>query len=158
MAWRPGQSYAQDLRDRVFAHADAGRRVGAIAAALQVGISYVSKALSRRKATGETAARPQCGHVPRKLAGHLEAIRAHVAARPDETLLELKAWLLEAHDVSASRTLLCRTLRDLGLTHKKRLSMQPNRTGPMSRSPARHGKPRSRTSIPREPSSSTRPG
>jgi len=48
MLWRRGKAYSQDLRDRVLARADSGDRVGQIAKALQVSVSYVSKALSRR--------------------------------------------------------------------------------------------------------------
>ena len=55
MLWRRGKAYSQDLRDRVLARADSGDRVGQIAKALQVSVSYVSKALSQRRETGETA-------------------------------------------------------------------------------------------------------
>jgi hypothetical protein len=54
MPWRRGQAYAPDLRERVFASADAGLAVGKIAEALFVSIPYVSKVLSRRRNTGET--------------------------------------------------------------------------------------------------------
>ncbi len=52
MLFRKGQAYSQDLRERVFALSDAGHRVGEIAEALCVSISYVSKALSRRDVPG----------------------------------------------------------------------------------------------------------
>ena len=83
MLWRQGRAYAQDLRERVFAAADAGQPVGRIAEVLFVSISYVAKVLSRRSSTGETTARPQRCHVPRKLRNHLTAIREQVAARPE---------------------------------------------------------------------------
>ena len=67
MLWQRGKAYSQDLRDRVFAAADAGTPVGRIAAMLLVSGPYVSKVLIRRDRTGETAARPQCCHVPAKL-------------------------------------------------------------------------------------------
>lgn len=68
MDWSRGKAYAQDLRDRVFAHADGGHPVGVVAHTLLVSVSYVSKVLSRRRGTGETAARPRRCHVPPKLA------------------------------------------------------------------------------------------
>jgi hypothetical protein len=43
MLWRHGKSYSQDLRERVFAAADGGERVGRIATMLRVSVSYVSK-------------------------------------------------------------------------------------------------------------------
>jgi transposase len=64
-----GRAHPQALRERVFVYADGGMPVGKTAETLLFSISYVSKALSRRERTGETTARPQRGHVPRKLAG-----------------------------------------------------------------------------------------
>ena len=60
----------------------------------QVSVSYIYKALIRRRKTGEvTARRSGCGPKP-KLAPHDDALRARVAAEPDITLAELQAWLL----------------------------------------------------------------
>ncbi len=128
-----GKAHPQALRERVFAYADGGMPVGKIASALLVSISYVSKVLSRRSQTGETAARPQRCHVPLKLAGHLTVIEARVLAHPDATLAELRAWLETEHKVFASLGLLSETLRDLNLTVKKRRFMRPSSSGPMSR-------------------------
>jgi transposase len=129
MAWKRGRAYAQDLRDRVFLAADAASPVGRIAEALSVSISYVSKVLSRRRRTGEIAAKPQCCHVPRKLTEYHTALRERVKARPDATLEELRTWLLETHKVSASATLIWETLAQLRLTLKKRPCTLPSRTG-----------------------------
>ncbi len=122
MLFRRGKAYSQDLRDRVFALSDAGDPVGEIAEALCVSVSYVSKALSRRRDTGERAARPQRCHVPPKLLGLYDAIRTEVTSRPDATLGELRRWLHEKHRVSASDGLMHATLARLGLTHKKDLA------------------------------------
>jgi transposase len=132
MLFCKGQAYSQDLRERVFALFDAGDAVGEIAEALRVSVSYVSKALSRRRETGERSARPQRCHVPPKLLGFYDAIRAEVKARPDATLAELRRWLSETHHVSASEGLMHGTLARLGLTYKKRLCTPPSRNGPMS--------------------------
>ena len=121
MAWRRGKSYAQDLRDRVFAAADDGEPVGRIATMLRVSVSYVSKVLTRRRLTGETTARPQCCHVAPKLGGLYAAIEAQVANRPDATIAELRVWLLETHNISASAGLMNKTLAALDLTFKKSL-------------------------------------
>jgi transposase len=119
MLWQRGRAYAQDLRERVFAAAESGLPVGRIAAMLFVSVSYVSKVLSRRRETGETTARPQRCHVPRNLTEQFTAIRQQVEARPDATIEELCALLLEAHKVSASATLMWETLANLNLTLKK---------------------------------------
>jgi transposase len=81
MLFRRSKAYFQDLRERVFALADAGDAVGEIAQALCVSVLYVSKALSRRRDTGERSARPQRCHVPPKLAALYDTIRAEVASR-----------------------------------------------------------------------------
>ena len=135
MLWRRGKAYSADLRSRVLAAADEGARVGQIAARLRVSVSYVSKVLSRRYRTGETAARPQRCHLTPKLAALHEAIRAEVAARPDATIGELRRWLHETHKVSASEGLMHKTLTRLDLTLKKSPSARPSRTA--RRSPRR---------------------
>src|SRR3954451_9587539 len=119
MLWQRGKSYSQDLRERVFAAADDGEPVGRIATMLRVSVSYVSKVLSRRRLTGQTQARPQRCHVVPKLNGLLAAIEAQVSNRPDATIAELRAWLLETHKVSASTGLMNKTLAALDLTFKK---------------------------------------
>lgn len=139
MPWCRGRSYSQDLRERVFTAFDAGMPVGRIASMLMVSIAYVSKALSRRRQTGEILARPQRCHIPPKLAGFHGRIQEQIAARPDLTLEELKRWLAAEHQVPASVSLLSKTLRQLNLTLKKRLSMRRNRNAPMSRRRVRHG-------------------
>jgi transposase len=137
MLWERGKAYGQDLRERVFAASDAGTPVGVIAKMLLVSTSYVSKALGRRRDTGETTARPQRCHVPPKLKSYHGAIRKHVTARPDATLEELKTWLLETHHVEASATLIWEALNQLDLTLKKRPSTRPNKIVRMS--PGRAG-------------------
>jgi hypothetical protein len=58
MLWQRGKAYSQDLRDRVFAAADAGTPVGRIAEMLLVSGPYVSKVLIRRI----ELAKPRPGH------------------------------------------------------------------------------------------------
>ena len=119
MAWRSGQSYSADLRHRVLAAVDGGSTAGVVALRFGVSVSYIYKALARRRATGETQARAQRSHQGPKLADQHAAIRAEVASRPDVTLDELRAWLAAEHDVSASLGLMHNTLARLGLTRKK---------------------------------------
>lgn len=139
MLWRRGKAYSQDLRERILAAADDGRRVGEIAAVFRVSVSYVSKVLSRRRRTGVTTALPQRCHVPRKLAGLQWAIGERVGICPDATLSELQAWLARTHQVTASTGLLCRTLAGLRLTYKKSRSMRRSRTGRTLPRHAPHG-------------------
>ena len=128
MLWERGKAYSQDLRERVFAEADDGAEVGEIATLLRVSVSYVSKALSRRRRTGETTVRPQRCQMKPKLAPLYEAMIAWVREHPDATIAELQLWLRQTHQVSASSGLICETLALLGLTRKKSLCAPPSRT------------------------------
>jgi transposase len=83
MLYQRGKAYSQDLRERVFAASDDGERVGEIAELLRVSVSYVSKALTRRRTTGETTVRAQHGHQLPNLAPLYAAIRSYVAERCD---------------------------------------------------------------------------
>jgi transposase len=139
MLWRRGRCYSQDLRARVFAAADAGERVGRIATALRVSVSYVSKVLSRRRLTGETTTRPQRCHIEPKLRHLYAAILAEVSRRPDATIGELRGWLLATHQVSASTGLMNQTLAALDLTFKKSLSTRPSKRVRTLPKPAAHG-------------------
>jgi transposase len=108
--YQPGRAYSQDLRERVFVASDAGEQVGEIAELLRVSVSYVSKALTRRRTTGETTVRSGRGHKLPKLAP---------SERADTTIATLRAWLLATHQVSASVGLIWYTLKLLGLTLKR---------------------------------------
>ena len=139
MTWRSGQAYSQDLRERILAAVDFGMSVAEAAVLFQVSISYIYKAMIRRRLTGETTARPQRCHVGQKLAAYHDAIRARVSAQPDATLDELRAWMLASHGVSVSQGGMWNVLDRLGLTLKKRRNTRPSRLDPMWPRPAQPG-------------------
>ena len=139
MLHKRGAAYSQDLRERVLAKAAEGTAVGAIARALHVTPSWVSKVLGRLRATGERTARPQRCHVPPKLAPLYDDIRREVETRPDMTLAELRAWLRDAHKTSVSDGLMTKTLKLLGLTFKKSRCGRRSRIGQMLPRPGPNG-------------------
>ncbi len=139
MAWRSGLAYSQDLRERVLAAVDAGRAVREVASLFRVSISYIYKALGRRAATGDVAPRRGGGSRPPKLAGHEAALLAHLRAKPDATLAELRRWLFEVRGVSVSNACIWTGLERLGWTLKKSHSGRRSRTAPMSPRPASPG-------------------
>jgi transposase len=139
MEWRQGQAYSQDLRDRVLAAVDRGMPVYEAAPVFRVSVSYIYKALARRRETGENSARPQRSHTPPLLVDHHGVIERQVAERPDATLAELRAWLLAAHGVAVSQGCMWSTMKRLGLTRKKSRSARPSRTARTSPAPARSG-------------------
>lgn len=137
MAWRSGRAYSADLRERVLAAVDEGRTVREVAPLFRVSVSYIYKALGRRRESGDVAARRGGGSRPPKLAGHEAALLAFPGSRPAATLAELRRWLLEARGVSLSTGALWNALDRLGWTIKK------SRSGPRSRT-ARTSRPRAR--------------
>ena len=127
MAWRRGQAYSQDLRDRILSAEGSAR---AVAAQFLVSVSYVVKVRQRRERRGEITPGPQHSHTPRKLAALHEAIAAYAAEHADTTIEEFRAWLRAEHATYASAGLMWNTLDRLGLTFKKRRSVRPNRSVP----------------------------
>ena len=74
----------------------------------------------------------QRNHVPARLAGLHDALRARVAAHADATLAELRRWLSQTHGTAASDGLMHNTLARLGLTLKKSHCTRPSRSAPTS--------------------------
>src|SRR5271154_544334 len=141
MSWRRGQAYAQHLRDRVLAAVDRGMGAYQAAPMFQVSVSWIYKALARRRDSGESTARPQVNRVPPKLLAQHEAIRLKLKAEPDLTLSELRAWLRDAHQVSISQRGMWKTLRRLELTRKKRPSTPRSKAARTLPRRGRHGAP-----------------
>ena len=158
MAWRRGQSYSEDLRARVLAAIDGGMAPRPAASVFRVSVSYIYKALIRRRRTGEANASSRRGHRPRKLTPAQEAaLAAHIAARPDITLAALQTWLAGEHAVWLSNGAMWSAVDRLGLSFKKRRSALPSRTVRMSQRGAASGGLRSPLSMPTSSSLSTRP-
>jgi len=158
VAWRQGQSYSEDLRARVLAAIDGGMAVRSAAPLFRVSVSYIYKALIRRRRTGEASASSRRGHRPRKLTPAQEAaLAAHIEAHPDLTLAALQAWLLAGHGVRLSNGAMWSAVARLGLSFKKRHSGQASKTGRMSRRGAGSGAQRSLSSMPTSSFSSMRP-
>ncbi len=120
MAWRRGQAYGQDLRDRVLACPDLPLRE--VAVRFDVSASYVSKARARLRDRGDAAPGPQHNHVPLRLAPLTEALRAEIGVRPDAKLRELRTWLQDVHGVRVSQPVLWKVVARMGLTLKKSTS------------------------------------
>jgi transposase len=114
-----GKAYSQDLRERVIAAVDSGTGAYVAAPLFRVSVSYIYKALIRRRTTGEVTARRSGGGPKPKLAPHDDALRARVAAYPDATLEELQAWQPSARSRSASAA--CGTGSSFSNSHSKKV-------------------------------------
>jgi transposase len=117
-----------------------------------------TKALIRRRRTGEVSASSRRGHRPRKLTVAQEAaLASHIAAHPDLTLAALQIWLIDQHAGRLSNGAMWSAVARLGLSFKKRRSTPPSKTVPTSRPGAASGARRSLLLMPTSSSSSTRP-
>jgi transposase len=154
MHWRQGQAYSDDLRGRVLAAVDGGMAARTAASVFQVSVSYIYKALIRRRRTGETTASSVRGHRPRKLTPDQEAaLAAHVLANSDMTLAAMQSWLEAEHGVRLSSGAMWTIMDRLGLTLKKRRSGRASKTGRTWQPGGRSGTRRSPSSIPTSSSS-----
>lgn len=118
--WRRGQRYSEDLRGRVLAAVDGGMVVRRAAALFRVSVSYIYKALTRRRVTGDAGANPNRGHRPRKLsAAQEQTLAARIGAEPDITLARLKDWLAAEHGVRLSNGGVWLAVGRLGYSFKK---------------------------------------
>jgi transposase len=102
---------------------------------LEVDVSYIYKALIRRRTTGITTALPWAAGPRPKLEAYEDALRGHVAEYSDATLEEIRAWLVSEHGVKVSIGCLWAALKRLKLPLKKSHSMPPSKTAKTS--PAR---------------------
>jgi transposase len=116
MSRKRGEEYSQDLRDRVL---EAPGAIREVAERFGVSPSYVSKASSRLRLTGQRTTKPRGGQRRPILEGREDLLRERVAAVPDATLAELQSWLLEAHGIKISTGALWNTLDRLDLSFKK---------------------------------------
>src|SRR3954451_17023818 len=79
MAWRRGQAYGQDLRDRVLACPD--MTLVEVATRFGVSPSYVSKVRARLRELGDARPGAQRNHVPLRLTPFVDALRARQGHR-----------------------------------------------------------------------------
>jgi putative transposase len=111
--------YSQDLRERAIAALEAGKTQAAVAEQFGIHKSTLEKWWYRWRDTGSCAAQPYRSGPPRMLQTCDTFIRGEVKQHPDVTLSELCERVAEAKDVSASPSMMCRTLQVLRLPRKK---------------------------------------
>ena len=117
-----GVAYGQDLRDRVLGAYGRGMKTKQIAEVFQVSSSWARRVKQRLRESGETSPRHRGGATVIKI--DLVRLADLVRRRPDATIRELHAIL--GADCCESAVGLA--LKRLGLSFKKRRSMQPSRT------------------------------
>lgn len=127
------RAYSQDLRLRVLAKCDAGKSSNEVAKLFDVSPAWVRRLKQRRRELNTIEPLPRrYGPHPTFTSVHDEELKALVAQQPDATLKELQARL--SVKVHVSR--ICRALKKLELSVKKKSSTPPSRT---VRTLRRHG-------------------
>jgi transposase len=110
---------SMDLRERVVRAVEGGSSIRAAARRFEVSASAAIKLIRRVRETGSPAPAQVGGHWPPALAGHEDELVKLVEATPAITLVELQAELRHRFGLSPALSTLHRTLRGLGLRHKK---------------------------------------
>src|SRR3954447_23565037 len=129
------KAYPVELRSRIVAAVDGG--VGSlptVAALFNVSINCVANYLHLREETGSLDPRPNNGgHAPAIPEHRYDELRQLLADQPDLTLEQIR----DRMHVACSLAAVCRTLKKLGLTRKKKRCTRPSSNGPTCRP---HGK------------------
>jgi transposase len=115
------QSYSLDLRVRVVAFVEAGHSCRAAARHFGVSDSFAIKLMQRQRQSGSPMPARQ-GRRPRgsgKLTPYEAFLIEVVETKPDITMPELAARLLEEHGIVAAPAALSRLLCRHGFTYKK---------------------------------------
>jgi transposase len=130
--------YAQDLRDRVLAAYDRGKKTKEISDTFGVSPAWARRVKQVRREQRRSTRLPMGG--ARVIKIDLNQLRKLVEQQPDATIPELHERLGKDR---CSESAVGMALRRLGLSFKKRRSMPPNRIGPMWRKREPHGSGRS---------------
>lgn len=116
-----GKPHPMALRERAVAFVEEGHSHRAAAARFRVSVKFVNDMVTLKRETGRLEPRVQGnggGHG--KLGPLREWIAARMADKPDLTLDDLVLEIADEHQLTIHRVSVWRTLRSLGLTHKKR--------------------------------------
>jgi transposase len=119
--------YSQDLRQRVLGAYDRGKQTKEIAQTFAVSPAWARRVKQVRREQDRTSPLPMGGMRVVKI--DLEQLRKLVEQQPDATIPELHQRL---GTDCCSESAVGMALTRLGLSFKKRRSMPPSRTGPMS--------------------------
>ena len=115
-----GRPHPMALRERVVAFVEEGHSHRAAAARFRVSVKFVNDMVILKRETGGLEPRRQGnggGHG--KLGRLRDWIAARMSAKPDLTLDDLVLEIADRHRMTVHRVSVWRTLRSLGLTHKK---------------------------------------
>ena len=126
------RAYSVDLRERVLNAVAAGSSARGAAVRFGIGVATAVRWARRWRETGERKAHRQ-GYPKRSiLDDHEDFLLALVEDQVDITLDEMASRLHDERGIRTARVTIWRFFDRRGLTFKKRLGMQANRTATMS--------------------------
>jgi transposase len=130
-------AYPLELRSRIVDAVDRGvGSLPAVAALFQVSINCVANYLRLREQTGSLRPRPNPGgQRPAIPPERYDEVRQLLAQQPDLTLAQIRDRL----GVVCSEAAVCRTLKKIGLTRKKKRCTPPSSNGPTCRPTGSNG-------------------
>jgi transposase len=118
------KAISMDLRERVAKAKGTGSSYE-VAARFAVTDSWVRRLWIRVASTGSVAPTPHTGYRPRKVdKDGEEMIRVWIAEQADMTIVEVMARYLAERAIAVSEPAMRRTLKRMGLSRKKRRSLQ----------------------------------
>lgn len=124
------KAYSLDLRKRVLAACDRGEGTKYVAKRFGVSASWVRRLKQRRRENGEIAPRSpggdRRGKFDRKA---LSRLQKRVEVHPDATLEQLRVWAHNELGIQCSIMSVCRALKRIGMTFKKKVSRRSNGRG-----------------------------
>jgi transposase len=124
------KAYSLDLRSKILAAVDAGDPKAAVARRFGVDRATVKRYIVLRRATGGIAPRPRPGKRSRLSREYDPALWSQLEAHPDAILADHCRLWAEQQGMTVSQATLCRAIRRLGWTRKKRRWVPPNAMSP----------------------------
>jgi transposase len=122
------RAYSLDLRQRIVAALDAGKRPSEVAAQFSVGVSTVKRYRQQRRDTGMLDPRFSPGRTPTIRPEQREILWAQLVEHPTAILAEHCALWAAQTGVWVSITTMSRETRRLGWTRKKGRWVPPSGT------------------------------
>lgn len=124
------KAYSMDLRRRVLGACDRGEGTKFVAERFGVSPAWVRRLKQRRREDGSIGPRASGGDRRGKFdEAALRRLHQQVEAHPDATLEQLRAWSGKELGIDCSIMAVCRALKRIGLSFKKKVSARPSRTG-----------------------------
>lgn len=112
-------AYSLDLRTRVLAACDAGKKTKQVAQLFSVSPAWVRRLKQRRREDGSIAPRPIPGGKPKLDGTNRAKLSEFVQQKPDATLEELRRRIAQELGIRISIGALWETLRRMKLSFKK---------------------------------------